>query len=355
MNTGARRRPRGLFPSQGRGRRRLAALAAGVLALLLSGCALFPAFLLTAPAAAEANYGVVSLEEPEKVTALIQQARDRGLLDEDEPLAFDPDAAFYSGFGARDIEYYLDDSLLVLLWKENIENACCTFAEIKVADAGQFVRKLADDRYDAGAQYFATEFAAQTGAVLTLNADFYRFRQYGVVVYERELCRFSETPLYNGLKQYNCIDTLFVTEAGDFLCLRAGEENTPESIRDYVEENDIAFSLAFGPLLVEDHEPLPCPAYPLGEVRDTYSRAAIGQIGPRHYLYMAVNFGTYPPPWNVEQFAQQIARKPVVTAYCLDGGQTAEAVFRGKPYNYIDFGEERRVSDVLCFFSAHGS
>ena len=310
---------------------------------------------VSASAAADAHYGVVRIEEPEKVTALLRRAQESGLLEADEPLAFDPDAAFYVGFGSRDIEYYLDDSLLVLLWKENIENACCTFAEIKVADAGQFVRKLADDRYDAGAQYFATEFAAQTGAVLTLNADFYRFRLYGIVVYEHELCRFHEVPLYNGLQQYNCIDTLFVTEEGDFLCVRAGEENTPESIRDYIEENDIAFSLAFGPLLVEEHEPLPCPAYPLGEVRDTYSRAAIGQIGARHYLYMAVNFGSFPPPWNVEQFAQQIARKPVVTAYCLDGGQTAEAVFRGKPYNYIDFGEERRVSHVLCFFSAPAS
>ena len=40
------------------------------------------------------------------------------------------------------------------------------------------------------------------------------------------------------------------------------------------------------------------------------------------------------------------------TAYCLDGGQTGEVVFRGEPYNYIDFGSERLVSDIIYFATA---
>ena len=36
----------------------------------------------------------------------------------------------------------------------------------------------------------------------------------------------------------------------------------------------------------------------------------------------------------------------------LDGGQTGELVFRGEPYNYIDFGMERNVSDILWFATA---
>ena len=80
-----------------------------------------------------------------------------------------------------------------------------------------------------------------------------------------------------------------------------------------------------------------------------YSRAGIGQIGPLHYLYMSLNHGSHEARWTVTQFAEHFAEKPVRTAYCLDGGQTGEVVFRGEPYNYIDFGVERTVSDILWF------
>ena len=41
-----------------------------------------------------------------------------------------------------------------------------------------------------------------------------------------------------------------------------------------------------------------------------------------------------------------------MTAYCLDGGQTEEVVFRDQAYNYMDFGNERVVSDILYFVTA---
>ena len=148
------------------------------------------------------------------------------------------------------------------------------------------------------------------------------------------------------------MDTLFVTASGDFLYQRLGAENTPESIRDYMRNNDILFSVAFGPVLVENGEAVPCGWYPVGEVGMGYSRAGIGQIAPLHYLYMSLNHGSHEARWNVTQFAQHFAEKPVQTAYCLDGGQTGELVFRGEPYNYIDFGMERQVSDMLWFATA---
>ena len=90
------------------------------------------------------------MDEPEKLLEVIQDARDRGLLGPDEEVAFDPSVEFYRGVYSRDIEYYLDDSILVLLWKENMDGMCCTFTEVKVADPSQFRRKLADDTFDSG-------------------------------------------------------------------------------------------------------------------------------------------------------------------------------------------------------------
>ena len=127
---------------------------------------------------------------------------------------------------------------------------------------------------------------------------------------------------------------------------------TEESIRKFIEDNDILFSVAFGPVLIDDWEPRSWDWYPVGEVNQGYSRAGIGQMGPCHYLYMSLNHGDQAARWTVSQFAQHFAQKPVITAYCLDGGQTEEVVFRGEAYNYMDFGKERLVSDLLYFVTA---
>jgi exopolysaccharide biosynthesis protein len=299
----------------------------------------------------EACFGAISVDEPEKALAVIQQARDFGLLEEGEAVAFDPNSNFYRGRYSRDIEYYLDESILVLLWKEDIDGYCCTFAEVKIRDPRQLQRKLADDTYDSPNQGYVTEFAVQTQSVLAMNADYYRFRRQGIVVYDHELCRFRTETYTGSFKQYNCVDTLFVTEQGDFLYKYQGEVNTREDIERFVEENNIAFSLAFGPVLVEDGKPRTCTWYPLGEIDEGYSRAGIGQIDHCHYLYMSLNYGDLPSQWTVNEFAEHFSEKPVKTAYGLDGGQTAEVVFRGEPYNHVDFDQEREISDILYFAS----
>ena len=66
-------------------------------------------------------YGSVPIENASDVEAVIRRARASGLLGDGETVAFRPDLSFYRGLYHRDIEYYLDDSLLVLLWKEDIE------------------------------------------------------------------------------------------------------------------------------------------------------------------------------------------------------------------------------------------
>ena len=298
------------------------------------------------------NYGAAPVDEAYRLDEVIQKARESGLLGADETVAFRSDAPFYRGMYARNIEYYLDDSILVILWKENIEGKCCTFAEVKIADPSQLRRKLAEDTYGSEYQYFASELHEQVNAVVTMNADYYLPREFGIVVNNRELCRFDTGYYAEGYSKYNCVDTLFVNSSGDFLYKKMGEENTPESIESFIRDNDILFSVAFGPVLVENGEPQPCTWYPLGEVNLGYSRAGIGQMGKGHYLYISLNHGSQEARWTVTEFARHFAEKPVQTAYCLDGGQTGEVYFCGSVYNYIDFGVERRVSDILYFATA---
>ena len=55
---------------------------------------------------------------------------------------------------------------------------------------------------------------------------------------------------------------------------------------------------------------------------------------------------------TVDNVAQVFYDRGIPNAYGLDGGQTSEILFRGEPYNHVDYGAERVVSDILYFASA---
>ena len=301
------------------------------------------------------SWSFAQLDSPERVEEVIAQAREYGLLEENEIMAFDPGAEFYRGSYEKPISCYLDETILAILWKENIDGVCCTFAEVKIADASQLRRKLTDDSFGSQNNVFASVLAKEANAVVAMNADFYAFRDFGISVYNRGLYRFNTDSYTGQYQKYNCIDTLFINSKGDFLYKRRLEQDTVESIQQFIWDNDILFSIAFGPVLVENGEPIPCDWYPAGEVNEGYSRAGIGQMGERHYLYMAVSHGDTAARWTVTQFAKHFAEKPVITAYNLDGGQTGEVLaypFYDDPYNHVDRGAERIVSDIIYFATA---
>lgn len=302
-----------------------------------------------APKPQEANFGQVSPAEASQVMDVIQQARDSGLL-EGQEMIFSPDLNFHPN---TDIQYYYDETILTIIWKELIDGNTVTCCEVKVADASQFRRKLVDDTFGSARKLFATSIAASVNSVVAMNADFYMFRDFGIVVYDRELYRFSEDTYTGSYKKYNCTDTMFVNGQGDFAFWHRLQEATPEQMRAFIRDNDILFSIAFGPVLVENGELQYCDWYPAGEIDRGYSRAGIGQKDHLHYFYMSLNHSNEKQArWTVNQFGERMYERGLQQAYCLDGGQTSEIVWRGSPFNYIDFGGEREVSDIMYFATA---
>jgi hypothetical protein len=271
-------------------------------------------------------------------------------------VVFDPNGNFYRGAESRDITYYLDETILVICWKEVVEGCTCSYAEIKIADASQFRRKLAQDSFDPAQRLFLTEMHAQTHAVLSLNADFYQNRDVGLMAYDRMLYRYPEYAYGSSYTFSNCLETCLVDSRGDFHYTALGQAFSREEFEQYLRDHDILFSLAFGPVLIRDGQVQECSWYPVGEILQIYSRAGIGIVDELHYLYMSLNHCPEKAgSWTVNEFAQHFGEKDVHTAYCLDGGQTGEMVFQGRPYNHIDFGVERTVSDNIYFASAIGA
>ena len=273
--------------------------------------------------------------------AVLQKVLDdaKWLLD-GQSTYFTPDGQRYSD---STVNYYLDDSILAITWQEVHDGSVYTFSEIKVSHPSQFRRHLADGEYGSDKQYETTEMAATVNAVVASAGDFYRFRDFGAVVYKGEAKRVEGT----------YAETCYIDSKGDMHFTYGGEVKNVQQVQAFVDEHDIQFSLAFGPILVDNYEVVPHTWYGVGEITEGYARAALAQMGQLHYIVVTANTTG---PWQeiptVAQFAKNVAATGCIHAYCLDGGQTATIVMNDKLMNRPVYGQQRKISDIIYFATA---
>ncbi len=270
--------------------------------------------------------------DPKSLTPVLRQAEK--LLD-GQKTVFRPDSEIRKD---SKITYYLDDTIFCVTWQHMVDGAVYTCSEVKIAHPSQFRRFLSEGRFASGKLYKATEMAASVNAVTASNGDYYAYRGYGNLVYNGEVVMAGNTYL----------DTCYVDDQGDLILKEWYTMSTKEDIEDFVRENNIRFSLAFGPILVREGKAVPKVAYGLGEVDNYYSRAALCQIGPLHYMLVTLNRRGR----TVVQFANHLKELGVQTAYALDGGQTSTIVTGDKLMNPVDYGGERDTSDIIYFATA---
>ncbi len=285
---------------------------------------------LVAPKPDASKYGTAT--DPEELKAVLQAAEK---LLEGQETVFQTDGEIRQD---STITYYLDETILCITWQHMENNAVYTCSEVKIAHPSQFRRFLSDGRFGSGKLEKATKMAADVHAVTASNGDYYGFRNYGNLVCNGEVMMAGNRYL----------DTCYVDRNGDLLLKNAGTLYETEDVRAFVEEKDIRFSLAFGPILVEDGEVKTGLYYPIGETEALYSRAALCQLGPLHYMLVTLNRKGR----NVVRFAQHLQEMGVTTAYALDGGQTSTIVTGDKLMNPVDYGGERDTSDIIYFATA---
>lgn len=290
---------------------------------------------LVAPAPDPAGYG--QAQTPGQMMKVIDQAE---YLLEGQSTMFQEDTPLMEG---TTINYYRDDTILAITWKQAIEKCCYTFAEVKIADASQFRRFLADGTYNSGKLYTTTEMSASVNAVLASSADYYRYRTIGVVVNDGHVYR------SNG----KLLDTCYIDDQGDLLFTMAKDILDEETAKAFVEEHNVRFSLSFGPVMIQNGENVVPKRYNTGEINDRYSRAALCQLDKLHYLIVAANMeGSYRTAPTLPQFAENLVKLGVETAYTLDGGQTASIALDSELVNTVSYGSQRDISDIIYFATA---
>lgn len=289
-----------------------------------------------APAPRSENFGTTT--DPAVIRALIDASAP---LLEGQDTVWSEDIELLPG---SEISYYSDETILVIVWKERVNQKGCTFAEVRIADPSQFRRHLSGDSYDSHVREYCSQLAGEVNAVLATNGDFYAYRPLGITVFQRELYRFEP----------EWLDTCFFTAGGEMLMVPRGSFTTREEAETYIRDNDVLFSAAFGPTLIENGEmkDLGNGRYKVGQGEEFYSRSTIGMTDKLHYLLMTINFATGATVSTIPEAAQILLDKGCVNAYALDGGQTAELWMNGTVLNRVDWASERPVSDIFYFASA---
>ena len=155
------------------------------------------------------------------------------------------------------------------------------------------------------------------------------------------------------MEYFNSVVYNYVDENGDMLFTTMNEQFDMESAQRFVDDNHILFSVAFGPILVEDGQKYAFGGYGLGEVGENYARAAICQMDTLHYLLVNATGEPECPVYpTMYAFQDVIASTGCKSAYALDGGQTAAMMINGELINSVFGGYQRKISEVIYFCTA---
>lgn len=276
-------------------------------------------------------------KKPKKLDWLVEDAKE--ILGGQE-LLFSTDVEILPG---SKVHYYLDETILAIAWKEVHNDSVYTYAEVKLVHPSQFRRFLADGEFGSGRLYLTTEMAESVNAVVAGNGDYYAYRYQGITVTDGIVRRNNP----------GVPDICYVDKNGDLKLVRNRAFGNMTEAQDYMDRHSIRFSLAFGPILVKDGELMLPVDYPLGEVQQNYTRAAICQMDNLHYLFVTVNTesGCFHTP-DIFEFGEYIYETGCQQAYTLDGGQTATLVMDNELVNCVNYGSQRMISDIIYFATA---
>lgn len=292
------------------------------------------------------NTDMCSAPDQSRVGAATDPSQLQWLLDQAEEYLGVDDTLFSTNtelFPGSEINYYLDESIFTVTWQELHHNYAYTISEVVLSHPSQLRRYVTEGRD----LFTTTRMGQMNNAVLAVSGDFFKCRDSGIVVNNGEVIR---------VRLGNKLDTCYIDQQGNLQFTYAGEITTIEQAQAYVEENNIQFSLAFGPVIIDNGQVRDLESYPLGEVFDNYPRAAFGQRGELHYIIVTANSSGL--CWNAPSipiFAQVLSAYGCDKFYTLDGGRTGTIAFNGElmnpvAENYKD--GERMISDIFYFVSA---
>ncbi|UFN42899.1 phosphodiester glycosidase family protein [Nocardioides okcheonensis] len=213
-------------------------------------------------------------------------------------------------------------------------------ADLVLSDATVLRSAFAQDSFGTNIVDETSDIAAQNGAILAINGDYYGFRETGIVV--RNGVAWRDAGAREGLAFYRDghVELYDETATSADALVDAGVWNT----------------LSFGPALVADGEVLDGiddvevdTNFGNHSIQGDQPRTAIGVIADNHLLLVVVDGRSagYSAGATMTELATLMKGLGAVTAYNIDGGGSSTMFFDGEVVNRPSNGGERGTSDIL--------
>jgi len=238
---------------------------------------------------------------------------------------------------SADTEYH-DDQIDIVLTTMRVENTTVYVADVQIADISLLKTALAGNTYARNLTETTSVQAANAGAILAINGDYYGAQERGYVLRNGMLYRASAQ---------SGTDALVIGADGNFRIITEGAGGRG---RGGVEG---AWQvLTFGPALVKDGQVTVRSSDEVGRAMTSNPRTAIGQISEGHYLLVVSDGRTKESTGlSLRQLAELMQSLGAQIAYNLDGGGSSTMVFQGRVVNNPTTNgrsiRERSVSDIV--------
>ena len=238
---------------------------------------------------------------------------------------------------STDTEYH-DDQIDIVLTTMRVENTTVYVADVQIADISLLKTALAGNTYARNLTETTSVQAANTGAILAINGDYYGAQERGYVLRNGVLYRASAQ---------SGTDALVIGADGNFRIINEGETSADTLVREGAWQ-----VLWFGPALVKDGQVTVRSSDEVGRAMTSNPRTAIGQISEGHYLLVVSDGRTKESTGlSLRQLAELMQSLGAQIAYNLDGGGSSTMVFQGRVVNNPTTNgrsiRERSVSDIV--------
>lgn len=238
---------------------------------------------------------------------------------------------------SADTEYH-DDQIDIVLTTMRVENTTVYVADVQIADISLLKTALAGNTYARNLTETTSVQAANAGAILAINGDYYGAQERGYVLRNGVLYRASAQ---------SGTDALVIGADGNFRIITEGETSADTLVREGAWQ-----VLTFGPALINDGQVTVSSSDEVGRAMTSNPRTAIGQISEGHYLLVVSDGRTKESAGlSLRQLAELMQSLGAQVAYNLDGGGSSTMVFQGRVVNNPTTNgrsiRERSVSDIV--------
>lgn len=238
---------------------------------------------------------------------------------------------------STDTEYH-DDQIDIVLTTMRVENTTVYVADVQIADISLLKTALAGNTYARNLTETTSVQAANAGAILAINGDYYGAQECGYVLRNGVLYRASAQ---------SGTDALVIGADGNFRIITEGETSADTLVREGAWQ-----VLTFGPALINGGQVTVSSSDEVGRAMTSNSRTAIGQISEGHYLLVVSDGRTKESTGlSLRQLAELMQSLGAQVAYNLDGGGSSTMVFQGRVVNNPTTNgrsiRERSVSDIV--------